>query len=145
MRKRLLVAGVAVLVVAGPELVRPVRVAAACLVPLAAVGAVVIGFGSSFVYPLLGVKAKKLGPDDPKAAYAISHAGLEASKIVTTPFIYAAGVFGLGLVGLSDKVWQFSQAWVGIALLLWPNTEKARLTRGAGQQASALKGVVSPT
>ncbi|WP_407115608.1 MFS transporter [Bradyrhizobium sp. LMG 9283] len=30
-------------------------------------------------------------------------------------------------------------------LLLWPNTERARLTRAAASQASALKGAVSPT
>jgi MFS family permease len=44
--------------------------------------------------------------------------------------INAAVMVGSGILGL---------------LLLWPNTEKARLTRGAAAQAGALKGVVSPT
>lgn len=44
--------------------------------------------------------------------------------------INAVIMVGSGLLGL---------------LLLWPNTEKARLTRGVAPQASALKGAVSPT
>ena len=30
-----------------------------------------------------------------------------------------AGFFGLAMVGMSDKVYKFSQAWVSFALLLW--------------------------
>jgi hypothetical protein len=44
--------------------------------------------------------------------------------------INAAVMIGSGVIGL---------------LLLWPNSEKARLTRGAAVQASALKRAVSPT
>jgi hypothetical protein len=44
--------------------------------------------------------------------------------------INAVVMVGSGVIGL---------------MLLWPNTEKARLTRGAAPQAAALKGAVSPT
>jgi hypothetical protein len=44
--------------------------------------------------------------------------------------INAVIMVGSGLLGL---------------LLLWPNSEKARLTRGAAPQAASLKGAVSPT
>jgi hypothetical protein len=44
--------------------------------------------------------------------------------------INAAIMVGSGLLGL---------------LLLWPNTEKARLTGGATPQAAPLKSAVSPT
>jgi len=35
------------------------------------------------------------------------------------PALVLAGLFGLGMVGVSDKVYEFSQAWVSVALLLW--------------------------
>jgi hypothetical protein len=44
--------------------------------------------------------------------------------------INAVVMIGSGIIGL---------------LLLWPNTEKARLTRGAAPQPTGLKGAVLPT
>ena len=34
-------------------------------------------------------------------------------------FIYAVFVFGLVLVGASDDVWEFSQTWVWLAIVLY--------------------------
>ncbi len=82
-------------------------------------GAAVIGFGSTFVFPVLGSKAKALGPTAPKEAYAISHAAHEAGKILATPFIYATGAIGLVLVATSDSVWKFNQLWIEIAVVLF--------------------------
>ncbi|MBI2704653.1 MAG: hypothetical protein HYX32_05100 [Actinobacteria bacterium] len=89
------------------------------LVFLLHLASVVVGFGSSFVYPVLGAKARGLGPSSPKESYAIAHAGLETSKIITTPMIYAAGAFGIVLVFLSEGAFKFSQAWISIAFLLF--------------------------
>jgi hypothetical protein len=30
-----------------------------------------------------------------------------------------AGVFGMGLVGASDKAWEFSDTWVSLAFIVW--------------------------
>jgi len=81
--------------------------------------AVIVGFGSTFVFPVLGAKAKKLGATDPKASYAISHAAFEAGKILGSPFIYASGAFGVVLVLLGDPVYKFSQTWISVAFVLF--------------------------
>jgi hypothetical protein len=83
------------------------------------IGAVVVGFGSSFVYPMFGSRSRQLGPTAPKEAFALSDASMAASKVLTTPVIYAAGVFGVVLVLLSDGLIKFSQAWISIAFLLF--------------------------
>ncbi len=77
---------------------------------------VVVGFGSSFIYPLLSSRAKGLSP---KEAYAVNHTAFSVSKYITTFPIYAAGAFGIALVIVSDEVFKFSQQWVSIAFLLF--------------------------
>lgn len=81
--------------------------------------AIIIGFGSTFVFAMMGGKAKRLGPTDPKGAYAISHASYEAGKVLASPFIYAAGAFGLILVVVSNNAWKFSQTWISAAFVLF--------------------------
>jgi hypothetical protein len=81
---------------------------------------VVIGFGSSFVYPMLAVRARKLGPEAARESYAINHAAFEVSKMITTPVIYASGVLGvlLALLGKDEGI-EFSQLWISIAFVLF--------------------------
>lgn len=83
--------------------------------------AVIVGFGSSFVYPMLAAASRKL--DDPGQKYAINHAALGVSKMITTPVIYAAGALGVLLVLLSGQdgvmTIKFSETWISIALLLF--------------------------
>jgi hypothetical protein len=78
--------------------------------------AIIVGFGSSFVWPLLAAKAR--GLDQPPTGYALNKAGFEVSKVLTTPFIWAAGAFGIILVAIGEG-WKFSQTWVSIAFLLF--------------------------
>ena len=61
---------------------------------------------------------------------SIQRAGSMLDGYMTGFTINAIVMVGSGVVGL---------------LLLWPNTEKARLTRGAASRPAALKGAVSPT
>jgi hypothetical protein len=89
-------------------------------------GCVVIGFGSSFVYPLLSTRTRRMWSEDSKAAYAIDHAALQVSKIVTSPFIYAAAAFGLILAILGStegtsfsRNFKFSQTWISAAFVLF--------------------------
>lgn len=77
---------------------------------------VIIGFGSSFVYPVLAVRARGLPLRD---AYAINHAAFGVSKYLTSYPIYGAGVAGVLLIVLSDEVYDFSQTWISIAFLVY--------------------------
>lgn len=77
--------------------------------------AIIVGFGSTFVWPVLAAKARRLG--DPKSAYAMNKAGFDAGKVLTTPFVWSAGAFGVILVAIGE--WEFSQQWISIAFLLF--------------------------
>jgi MFS family permease len=76
---------------------------------------VIVGFGSSFAYPALAARARKLTPSE---GHAIGHATLDISRGVTTYPIWAAGLVGIVLVGVSNE-WKFSQSWVSIAFVLF--------------------------
>ncbi len=77
---------------------------------------VVVGFGSSFVYPLLGARARKLPLRD---AFAVNHTAFGVSKYLTTYPIYGAGAAGVALIVLSDKAIAFSSTWISIAFLVF--------------------------
>lgn len=79
-------------------------------------GTVVVGFGSSFVYPVLAVKARTL---EARESYTVNHLALQVSHLVTTPFIYAAGAFGVMLIVVSKGIWSFSEVWISIAFALF--------------------------
>lgn len=77
---------------------------------------VIVAFSSAFVVPVLQSRFKSAGgavPDDVLDAVA------KSALQIHGPALVLAGLFGLGLVGLSDEVWKFDQTWVSIALLLW--------------------------
>jgi uncharacterized membrane protein len=79
------------------------------------IASAIVGFGSTFVYPILGsVASERRGIQ----AVALSDGSLKASHIVTNPFIYATAVFGLILVIITDP-WEFGQTWVWSAIILY--------------------------
>jgi uncharacterized membrane protein len=76
---------------------------------------VIVGFGTVVLNGIRGAEAKKRpGP----GGLAIGESGYRVNKVAEY-FIYAVPVFGLGLVGMSDDGWKFSQTWVWLALLLY--------------------------
>ncbi|KGT77426.1 major facilitator transporter [Bradyrhizobium japonicum] len=85
-------------------------------------GAVIAIYGA--LYTLSGIIAPSV------MGAVIQRAGNMVDGYLTGFTINAVVMVGSGVIGL---------------LLLWPNTEKARLTRGAAPQGAALKGAVSPT
>lgn len=85
-------------------------------------GAVIAIYGA--LYTLSGIIAPSV------MGTVIQRAGSMLDGYMTGFTINAIVMVGSGVIGL---------------LLLWPNTEKARLTRSAAPQAAALKGAVSPT
>jgi MFS family permease len=85
-------------------------------------GAVLAIYGA--LYTLSGIIAPMV------MGTVIQRAGNMVDGYMTGFTINAVVMVGSGVIGL---------------LLLWPNTEKARLTRGAAPQTAPLKSAVSPT
>jgi uncharacterized membrane protein len=71
--------------------------------------AVVIAFGPLFFIPLLA-RTTHGNAGDSTLAYLQRFA---------TPAVVLAGFFGMAMVGMSDKVYKFSQTWVSLAFALW--------------------------
>jgi uncharacterized membrane protein len=76
----------------------------------------IIGFGGVLLNGVYAARAKKRPPAE---ALAVVEANAWVSIRVAEIFIYLTAVFGLGLLGLSDKVWKFSQTWVWLALVVY--------------------------
>lgn len=76
--------------------------------------AAIIGFGSSFIWPVLATKARRY---DPPTGHAINMVSDETSKWFTTYMIFATTIVGVVLVAVSSP-WKFSQTWVWLALVL---------------------------
>jgi hypothetical protein len=76
---------------------------------------VIVGFGSTFVYPFLGNHASKVRG---KPAAEISNVSLATGNIVTTPFIYGALVFGLLLVGFGPYGFDYVFVQIAVTLLV---------------------------
>jgi uncharacterized membrane protein len=78
--------------------------------------AVIVAFGPAFAVPVLNARARKMGGD---ASQVIASLVQGNTLKIYGPATVLVGIFGCGLVGMSEKVWTFSQAWVSVALLLW--------------------------
>jgi hypothetical protein len=91
---------------------------------------VIVGFGSTFVWPVLGAEAgRRPGP----GGLALSETALRASRFLTVYPIYGAGAFGFALAiaaGRMDEMWTqaalaiFLVAVLFSALVHIPNLEK---------------------
>jgi uncharacterized membrane protein len=68
--------------------------------------AIVAAFGPALLYPVLG-------------RHRANKVAAETNQRISLPALVLAGLFGMGLLGASDKVYKFSQAWVSAALLVW--------------------------
>jgi uncharacterized membrane protein len=75
----------------------------------------IVGFGAVTLNAFYGaeVKARK-----GREGLAILQANEKVSKIGSY-FIYSVPLWGFGLVGLSDGVWELSQTWILAAIVLY--------------------------
>src|SRR3954468_13418743 len=79
------------------------------------IASIIAGIGTVCLNGIYGAKiAKKKGVE----GLAISDANFEVSTVAEY-IIYTIPIWGLALVGMSDKVWKFSQSWVWLSLLLY--------------------------
>jgi hypothetical protein len=85
--------------------------------------AVVVAFAPAFVWPLMGRQRRALGGAPGAATAATTEAPGVVARVLS-PAVHGgalvlAGLFGAAMVGMSDKVFKMSQAWISIAFLLW--------------------------
>ncbi len=84
------------------------------IVLLAHVLTAIVGFGSSFVWPMLAAKARKL--DSPNGT-ELMRAGAQMSRPLTAYMVFAVLISGLALSGVGAG-WEFSQTWVWLSFVL---------------------------
>lgn len=81
---------------------------------------VVMAFGGLFAVPMLVRSTRAAG-----AGTAVAEGMVAYLKRIAIPSLLAAGILGIGLVGLSkpdgsdQAVWSFSQGWVSASLAIW--------------------------
>ena len=76
----------------------------------------IIGFGGVI---LNGVYASRAQKRPPAESLAVMEVNTFVSLKVAEVFIWLTPIWGLGLVGLSDKVWKFSQTWVWLSIVIY--------------------------
>lgn len=75
----------------------------------------IVGFGAVMLNALYVRQAQRRPGAD---GLAVLEANFAVSS-VAEKVIYAVPVLGLALVGMSDKLYKFSQTWVWLSLVLW--------------------------
>src|SRR5574338_1107026 len=77
---------------------------------------VIVAFAPAFVWPFVSIRLRK--ENQPVGSTINQLAGGNTLRI-HGPAFALAGIFGFGLVGMSDDLWKFDQTWLSIAMLLW--------------------------
>lgn len=80
----------------------------------------VVAFAPAFVWPAMN----RLVRTEAGETGAQPGAGSKIIGSIVDPMMHGAsmvlaGVFGIGLISMSDSVFEFSQVWVSIAFVLW--------------------------
>ncbi len=78
--------------------------------------AVIVGFGALYVNAVYAALGRRAGG---AARLAVSQASERVVSLVALWFIYAVPILGIALLGMSNKVYKFSQAWVSEAFGLY--------------------------
>ena len=69
--------------------------------------AVIVAFGGNFVQPMLA-----------RAGNVADETFAKAALYIQLPALVVVFVAGMGLIGMSDEAWKFSQTWVSLAFLV---------------------------
>jgi uncharacterized membrane protein len=78
--------------------------------------AVVIGFGGMFISGFYGNEAAKRPG---REGLAVAETTMKVTALAPTMAVYSVPILGILLILLSDDTWKFSEAWVGISMLLY--------------------------
>ncbi|MEM7338700.1 MAG: hypothetical protein AAF467_08635 [Actinomycetota bacterium] len=75
-----------------------------------------VAFAPAFVHPILANQAKSLGPE---AHQGVLGHMVKNGRRIYAPALIVTGILGFGLQGMSEGAWEFSQAWIIAAILVW--------------------------
>jgi uncharacterized membrane protein len=78
--------------------------------------AVVIAFAGGWTSPRYGALA---ATSDESTRRSISEVTAALTAKMHLPALVLAGLFGIGLIVMSEDVFEFSQTWISLAFLLW--------------------------
>lgn len=76
----------------------------------------VAAFAPAVIHPLLGAQTQR---DSAEVSRATAGHMAANTRRVHFPALVLTGVFGFGMVPMSDPVFQFDQTWVYLAVLVW--------------------------
>jgi uncharacterized membrane protein len=76
---------------------------------------VIVAFAPAVIHPLMTNQLKS----DPSARAAFMRYAHENGRKIYGIAIVLVGLFGIGMIGASDKVIEFSDGWVSAAFLIW--------------------------
>ena len=80
------------------------------------IASAVVAFAPAFAHPLIERQSRSL---DAASRGAVLGFLAQNSRRVYTPALILTGLFGFGLQGMSDSVWEFSQTWIWLAVVVW--------------------------
>lgn len=75
-----------------------------------------VAFAPAFVHPLLTAQTRSA---DPAMQTRLLAFVVQNGRRVYAPALILTGLLGFGLQGLSDGVWEFSQTWMSLAVVVW--------------------------
>lgn len=78
--------------------------------------AAIIGFGGVMLNGVYAARARKRPPAE---GLAVMEVNSWVSFTIAEKAIWLVPIFGFGLVGLSDKIYKFSQTWVWLSLVIY--------------------------
>jgi len=76
----------------------------------------IVGFGAVFLNGLYASRARRAGG---REGLAITETNFFVSDRVAQYVIYVVFLLGFALVGMSDKVYKFSQPWISVSIVLF--------------------------
>ena len=75
-----------------------------------------IAFAPAFAHPLI---ANQVAHSDPAERSRVTGYLVANGRRVYSPALIVTGLLGFALQGLSDGVWEFSQSWMLLSVLIW--------------------------
>jgi uncharacterized membrane protein len=80
------------------------------------IACVLVAMAPAFTHPLIERQSRSL---DPSSRTAVLGFIGQNSRRVYAPALILVGLFGFGLVGMSDEVWEFGQTWIWLSIVIW--------------------------
>lgn len=108
-------------------------------------------FAPAFVHPVLTGQSKSMGDEGHRAVMGVQVAN---GRRIYGPALIVTGLAGFALQGMSDGAWEFGQAWILIAIVLWivmngvlhaivvPNEKKMAEGDASAEQMVQIGGII---